>query len=481
MEAPLSLNSSQEAQKVLVCMTIDIGDGRQGYLEVYEGDDTLDLVEAFCEEYELPDEKKERLAVLIENYRAKALEQPSYSEVTTQRPLSQASRKTQHSNFGEELYNREMRHRDEQQMRHLHQRKVEQEVKQKSHTFKPSINESSSLLSPRNIERTEDLLLRAADERRGRLESLSSEVISKKFEECTFSPKINKFSSRIEQLKHPHGPRFEKLYKEAAQRKSRQELLSEKASVYELSFKPNTSSSKWLQPNESKEAQLDRLYNSKKKFEEQMSDVRKSLEQQETSLFSPSTGRAPRAPVRITQRNADHKAVGSYLYELREQKKTLTQIVWKEVEAAQLEKNSVRANSQSNRMYELFCLKHYERIFKILDSDRDGVISADKINLDGIEDPAVEIMKPIFEELQAVGESMSFMDFVEKLHYIMSTLSLHDRSHILKRHKQANFDCEMKVTFPQSYISKRSEELASRYRAATPGQIYERQLQAKHV
>jgi ribonuclease HII len=156
--------------------------------------------------------------------------------------------------------------------------------------------------------------------------------------------------------------------------------------------------------------------------------------------------------------------------------------VWQEVEAQRLELNTVKANSQSSKMYELFCLKHYERLFKLLDADRDGLISADRISLVGIEDAACEIMQPIFEELQETNESMSFIDFVEKLHFIMSQLSLHDRSVILKRQKDlSSGDSEFKVTSRQSIIGKRSEELAMQYRAAVPGSIYDRQLLAKQV
>jgi len=434
MEAPVSLNCSDETPKVLVYMTIDIGDGRQGYLEVCDGDESEALAEAFCEEHNLPEEKKERLVKLIEVYRAQAIEQETCPEPEElPRPVSKASNKSiQPSNFGEELYNREMRHREELQLKYFHQKKLEESKKLKSLTFKPKINETSALISPRSFERTEDILMRSADERRSRLENLAAEISNKKLEECTFSPKINKFSSRLDDKKRYHEPRFEKLYNEASQRKHRQEYYSEQISMNEFSFKPNTSMSKRLQPHESREAQLDRLYNSKRRFDQQMEEVRKSLEQQELSMFAPSTGRAPKAP-----RNTDGKDIGSYLYEMREQKKTLTQIVWKEVEAQRLEQNSVRANSQSCRMYELFCLKHYERFFKMLDSDRDGLISADKISLDGIDDAALEIMQPIFGELQGTNEPMSFIDFVEKLHYIMSQLSLHDRSIILKRPKSS--------------------------------------------
>jgi hypothetical protein len=140
MEAPASLDSSAEGSKVLVYMTVDIGDGRQGYLEVNDTDDTLSLVNAFCEEYQLPDEKKARLARLVDNYRSKALQQESVE--ASERPESQTSRKTP-SNFGEELYYREMRHREESQLENLRRRKQEESRKLKSHTFKPITNESS--------------------------------------------------------------------------------------------------------------------------------------------------------------------------------------------------------------------------------------------------------------------------------------------------------------------------------------------------
>ena len=132
--------------------------------------------------------------------------------------------------------------------------------------------------------------------------------------------------------------------------------------------------------------------------------------------------------------------------------------------------SSKKSCENSDKIFHDFRIRQYERLFKCLDSDNDGSISATAIHLDLIDTKALEILTPFFEELQASEETLDFQQFSHKMDVLCKTLNVAQRSQLLKREiKTENNEPERKP-----FISQNSLILAEKKRSSLPSDMYER-------
>lgn len=190
--------------------------------------------------------------------------------------LLQKSKSGEGANYGEWLYIRGMKMKESRYRESLAKKKEFDQKQEKELTFRPSINKYSALLSPRYLEKTEELLLKKALDKRERMEELKVRVNAEKMKECSFKPEINKNSEKINLSRSSSKPRFEELYDNAHKLSEKRLSLTESISR-DFSFRPNIGEKK--REPEPPEAFISRLVNSKKKFEEEMERKRhKSME-----------------------------------------------------------------------------------------------------------------------------------------------------------------------------------------------------------
>ena len=65
-------------------------------------------------------------------------------------------------------------------------------------------------------------------------------------------------------------------------------------------------------------------------------------------------------------------------------------------------------------------LKKYKELFTLLDSDQDGLISSNKIQLTKVNENVLKNISPILEELNQTKKEMNFKEFCIKLDKLMT-------------------------------------------------------------
>ena len=132
--------------------------------------------------------------------------------------------------------------------------------------------------------------------------------------------------------------------------------------------------------------------------------------------------------------------------------------------------SSKKSCEGSDKIFHDFRLRQYERLFKMLDSDGDGSISASAIKIDQVDVKALEILTPFFEELQASEATMDFQQFSAKMDILCKSLNVAQRSQLLKREAKAeNAEPERRP-----FISQKSLMYAEQKRSTLPTDMYER-------
>ena len=139
----------------------------------------------------------------------------------------------------------------------------------------------------------------------------------------------------------------------------------------------------------------------------------------------------------------------------------------KMLEAASSSKKSCE---HSDKIFHEFRLRQYERLFKSLDSDYDGLISANAIQLDQIDIKALEVLTPFFEELQNTEGALNFQQFTQRMDVLFKMLNVAQRSQLLKEGtKNEEQEPERKPV-----INQNSLILAEKKRSTLPVDMYER-------
>ncbi len=165
--------------------------------------------------------------------------------------------------------------------------------------------------------------------------------------------------------------------------------------------------------------------------------VAKSAKKTETLEWkhSPTIGRPPRI-----ERNTASLPIGDYLYS--------KSIAMAELKVRRKEEGitrSIRTSSlvrqESRRLVENMKVHAYQRIFEMLDSDEDGLVTAKDADISCIYFPIVDcivvptdvlaIITPLLSEMEAVGRCMRSQDFVYALDLIYSRLAIPQKKVLL--------------------------------------------------
>lgn len=514
--------------KQILVMTVDIGDGRQDFITVCENDDPAYLAQEFAAKYGLDRILQKNLQVMIQENTKEVIKSdlhmkepsesgsmspsPYLSPVKTENPNNQSKvqkgnksevkyspskgsvygavykqlRKSANSksmslvnsqskskksgyNYGDYLYAKGLKDREQSEK---FKEKKKQELFEKevhNYTFSPLINTNSSMISPRVYDKPENILLKKQEEKKDRLKKLKESYEKEYYKECNFVPKINNTARSRESL---GSNKHKELYNQAGERKERKDKRIEE-DFKQWTFKPDVGSAKKKNVFETTDQFLDRLETSKRINEIEMEKIRKEKEKLEIEYANSKPYKRPGSSQPEKSMSRYNSApIWDYLYSQRDSKKkeieTSQQEFLKHMEAASLSK---KTTENSDKIYNDFRIKQYERLFTQMDSDFDGQISASAINISVIELPILKLLTPFFEELEKSKAIVNLQDFCQKMEDYYKTLNVEKRAIFLKRPDKKEEEAQERRPF----ISETSAMLAEKKRSSLPGDFLERQ------
>lgn len=98
--------------------------------------------------------------------------------------------------------------------------------------------------------------------------------------------------------------------------------------------------------------------------------------------------------------------------------------------------NTVFTNPVTNKIINSKKAESFHQIFVWLDSDRDGLISAMKIDISMIDSYLLEVFSPILIELEELGQPLDEEEFTDALTRLYDTLALPQKECLLLKHYQ---------------------------------------------
>jgi hypothetical protein len=313
--------------KELLVMTIEIGDGRQDTIAIHELDDPIMLAKAFSDKHGLDVSLQNSLVTLIQenkemikkkdlnvppdgpsidwmasnsmsptqNYKKKSKHPKAPKKGTVYDRIYQQLKKNNTSasfqtaselnksksissfNYGEYLYARGLKKKEELKKNAELKQQALVDSELPDLTFSPSINKNTSVISPRNSDKPEEILLKKAQEYQEKLERLKNAVDQETMKECKFTPTINPSSYKSrDSAKNIH----EQLFSLSDKLKEKQ-LKKAENEIKQYSFKPDVKLTKKKGVKETKEEVFDRLDASKKISEENLERQRKEKQEME--------------------------------------------------------------------------------------------------------------------------------------------------------------------------------------------------------
>jgi hypothetical protein len=512
--------------KQLLVMTVDIGDGRQDFITVCEHDDPSYLASEFAAKYNLDSTLQRNLKNMISENTQEVLKnglhlrEPSEDGSVSQSPFlspiktenfqhadsradksqkqeikyeptrgsvygavykqlrkstnsksmssvnSQSKSKKGGYNYGDYLYAKGIK--DKEQAEKFKEMKKQELFEKEIHnfTFSPLINTNSSVISPRVYDKPENILMQKKAEKEERLKKLKEEYDKEQNKECYFVPKINKASKNREMT----GNIYKELYSQAEKKREMMEKRQEE-SYKSWSFRPDVGTAHKRNCFETTEQFLDRLDTSKKTNEEQLEKLRKV----QKAIEMGQTEEKPKNSIvqsnkTISRYNSE--PIWEYLYNQKDAKKKESEI--SQLEFAKVLENasvSKKTSEKSDKIYDNFRLKQYEKLFKEMDSDKDGVISGSAINIATIEVPLLKVLTPFFEELEKNQGNMNLQEFCSRAEDIYRGLNVEQRAVFTRRPgKKGPEEVEKKP-----FVSQTSVVLAEKKRSKLPADFLERQ------
>lgn len=499
---------TSKGKEVLV-MTIDIGDGRQDTISIQENDDPIDLARNFSAKHHLDYEMQETLLNhIIENIQSSLrspkneekhsdwlqsdIISPSHNEtsskglkpkkgtvydriyqqlkknntsVSVHQDLS-VSKSSVNFNYGEYLYLKGVQKLEEQKKKCQETKNRElEEADLQELTFSPAINNYSSIKSNRPAGKPEEVLAQKGKEYQEKLEKKKQDLEAEALKECKFQPKINK-KLNISRS----GGIHQTLYNQAEKLKEKQLKNLEKDSK-QYSFKPNVEMTKKKDSTESKEQVFDRLDSTKKQLQEKLESQRKLQEAQE---FDPATGQRLFRPK--TNKPQEKRQVAAPVWDVLysqndSKKKELDKLKLEQEKIVQETSESKKVCEGSDRIFHDFRKRQYEKLFKLFDSDEDGMISPNAIKIDGLDMKKLEILTPFFEDMEKNHENLDFNAFCARMDVVFKGLNVAQRAILLKKDGKAGLETEVER---KPAISQNSVALAEKKRKSLPSDMYER-------
>ena len=365
-------------------------------------------------------------------------------------------------NYGERLYHKGLKI-NERTNNKIEKLKNDNEKKHKTIcTFKPKINNISynALTNRYNNKLSyndEDNIINYKEYVNNKIEYLKEKHEIEK--DYSFTPKINKRSITMDKNrignKNNLTPRYEQLYSNYKKQQFDIHNLSNKIYDKNTLFKPKIN-------NEYNSDLLNLPFNERQNaYQSKSTERKKKLKDLIQNPIDEHTGQKFFSPVinsNYERKKTDNFNIFNNLFtdykksELN--KKNLAEQIKREENSTY-----VFVNNNSNEIYEKQKIKSFEKIFKILDKDQDGIISKFHINNENLPKNINKIFQPIIDELKQDNETLTEKEFVfasDKLFDILNFMQKREIIDFGMNKRKKNFE-ENKFTFMPK-INKDYEE-----------------------
>ena len=119
-------------------------------------------------------------------------------------------------------------------------------------------------------------------------------------------------------------------------------------------------------------------------------------------------------------------------------------------------------NKTSETLLENMKIKRFITLFQILDSNGDGLISAQKIDISQLKPELLEIMTPLFWEMEELGQTLDWHEFVDSWKLLYNTLNIWDKNTLLAINHKWEIEKQRYIIDPSFVpeINKRSVKMA---------------------
>ena len=368
------------------------------------------------------------------------------------RPLSSSNNNDYILNYGERLYHKGLKI-NERTNNKIEKLKNDNEKKNKTIcTFKPKINNISynALTNRYNNKLSyndEDNIINYKEYINNKIEYLKEKHEIEK--DYSFTPKINKRSITLDKNrignKNNLTPRYEQLYSNYKKQQFDIHNLSNKIYDKNTLFKPKIN-------NEYTSDLLNLPFNERQNaYQSKSTERKKKLKDLIENQIDEHTGQKFFSPV--INNNYERKYTNNFNifsnlytdYQKNElNKKNLAEQIKREENSTY-----VYINNNSNEIYEKQKIKSFEKIFKILDKDQDGIISKFHINNENLPKNINKIFQPIIDELKQDNETLTEKEFVfasDKLFDILNFIQKREIIDFGMNKRKKNFE-ENKFTF----------------------------------
>lgn len=137
--------------------------------------------------------------------------------------------------------------------------------------------------------------------------------------------------------------------------------------------------------------------------------------------------------------------------------------------------NSAQADRNSHKILEAKKTTNFGAIFEKLDSDSDGLISAFKIDISALDERQLNVLTPLFIEMESMGMSLDRAEFVDAAKRLYATVPLPDKAVLVGTKKAKKTTQETPSFKPQ--LCKKSLRIANRLRTSgdVASRTYEKQ------
>eukprot|EP01017_Pseudomicrothorax_dubius_P042976 TRINITY_DN708_c0_g1_i8.p1 TRINITY_DN708_c0_g1~~TRINITY_DN708_c0_g1_i8.p1 ORF type:complete len:460 (-),score=64.01 TRINITY_DN708_c0_g1_i8:5-1384(-) len=441
------LSSSPPSQRELLVMTIELNNQMNDILTVREGDAPHSLAYAFCLKHGLPIQAVEALTKSIQENLATLKGETESIQSTQKHPLHEINLKTNHS-IRTRVSAPNIEEAAEEACKEL-QQDVKKKIKKSmdSHRMKETTRSSPRSASPFYVQKIPS----TAQENR--------------------SPPRNS-SSTVQQ-------KFETLYSTWRDVKDRQRVKAEQVHREQCSFKPELCEIS-QKITENLPPFLDRVSKKMGETEAKLELARTVKEESEKidpktgkKLFQPTTrSRSPRC------REERKLPVWEYLYvKAKETEKMRSRE--REKKEKELEEVKAVLNDRSGTIINGLRVKRLTEIFELLDGDKDGLISADRINVEKLDLDLVHIFGPLLSELGELnGDTLNLSEFIDSAELLIKTLSPAERARIFDGPYGSTK--EKDCTFHPS-INKKSAEIAQKLRPYGSSSLYDHYHEERRV
>ena len=317
--------------------------------------------------------------------------------------------------------------------------KIEKEnkIKDENLTFVPKINDYNiiALQNRKNNKmqyNDEKRILHYKDYLRAKELHTKGKFMEEWEKENTFMPKINKRSDRMSSGKNAQVPRYELLYKKKVDLKKLEDKIYD-----ENMFKPkiNKNYKGVKSQNKKKDDYASLTFEERqKKFKEKVEEKREKLIEQKHTNIDKKTGKQFFKPTINKNKKLDderkNKPIFNELYSDSEKYKIKKEELEKKVLELEQFNTQFKASVRSEEMYDKQKNIAFEKIFKRLDNDKDGIISKNDIDLNGITKRILKIISPIMDELKNGKGKMTSEEFSKKCENIYENLNYADKKEL---------------------------------------------------